>query len=126
MYCHEHAGPDMVNFSVVNKCSNEGCERDYEFLVDDRKLCLEHAPQEFEVNIKRQCKWCDLVDSRFVCRECVQNSNKKEWAVVRHLRRTINTDFEHDSNRMLQGCSKRRPDAFFDLRREQRGPFLGG
>ena len=41
--------------------------------------------------------------------------NKKEWAIVRHLRKTIDTSFEYNSSKMLQGCSKKRPDVYFDL-----------
>ena len=41
--------------------------------------------------------------------------NKKEWSIVRYLRKSIDTNFIYNSSEMLQGCSKRRPDLFFDL-----------
>jgi hypothetical protein len=41
--------------------------------------------------------------------------NKKEWAIVRYLRKVIDTKFEYNSSKMLQGCSKKRPDIYFDL-----------
>jgi len=41
--------------------------------------------------------------------------NKKEWAVVRYLRKVIDTKFEYNTNNMLMGCSKKRPDIYFEL-----------
>ena len=41
--------------------------------------------------------------------------NKKEWAIVRYLRKVIDTKFEYNSSKMLQGCSKKRPDIYFEL-----------
>jgi len=41
--------------------------------------------------------------------------NKKEWGIVRHLRKKIDTKFEYNSSKMLQGCSKKRPDVYFEL-----------
>lgn len=35
--------------------------------------------------------------------------------VVRYIRKNISTRFEYDTSNMLNGCSKRRPDIFFDL-----------
>jgi very-short-patch-repair endonuclease len=67
-------------------------------------------------SIKRMCKYCDILeDCNFVCAECRKNSCKKEWAIVRHLRSVIHTPFEFNSSKMLQGCSKKRPDVYFDL-----------
>lgn len=40
---------------------------------------------------------------------------KKEWAIVRYLRKSIDTKFEYNSSKMLQGCSKKRPDVYFEL-----------
>lgn len=45
----------------------------------------------------------------------MQISTKKEWAIVRYLRKNINTKFEYNTNKMLQGCSKKRPDVYFEL-----------
>lgn len=41
--------------------------------------------------------------------------NKKEWSIVRYLRKIIDTPFEYNSSKMLQGCSKKRPDIYFEL-----------
>ena len=66
--------------------------------------------------VKRLCKYCDIKeDATFVCKDCKKIQNKKEWAIVRHLRKSIDTIFEYNSSKMLQGCSKKRPDIFFDL-----------
>lgn len=53
--------------------------------------------------------------STYICNNCKKISHKKEWYVVQHLRRNINTPFEYDSSKMLNGCSKKRPDVYFDL-----------
>jgi len=36
-------------------------------------------------------------------------------AIVRYLRKKIDTKFEYNSSKMLQGCSKKRPDIYFEL-----------
>ena len=66
--------------------------------------------------VKRLCKYCDIKDeSSYVCKDCKKIQNKKEWAIVRHLRKVIDTKFEYNSSKMLQGCSKKRPDIYFEL-----------
>ncbi len=37
--------------------------------------------------------------------------------IVRYLRNNINTKFEYNSSKILNGCSKKRPDVFFDLQK---------
>jgi hypothetical protein len=106
----------MIDLILERGCSHDGCFEEYDFIVYEKKLCLNHSPNEYKINIKRLCKYCDIEeDSDFICKECKLISNKKEWAVVRHLRKNIITKFTHDSSIMLNGCSKRRPDVFFDL-----------
>ena len=104
-YCMDHKQDEMINLELENKCSVPECEKEHEFIIDNNKFCLEHAPENYETIIKRLCKNCKKV------------SNKKEWAVVRHLRKTIDTKFEYNSSKMLQGCSKKRPDIYFELPR---------
>jgi hypothetical protein len=66
--------------------------------------------------VKRLCRYCDIKEeSKFICKDCHKIQNKKEWAIVRHLRKTIDTKFEYNSSKMLQGCSKKRPDVYFEL-----------
>jgi very-short-patch-repair endonuclease len=106
----------MINLVLENKCSVLDCNDEYEFIVSNDKYCNKHVPEEYEINIKRLCKYCDIREnSTHICKDCKQISSKKEWAVVRHLRKTIDTKFEYNSSKMLQGCSKKRPDIYFEL-----------
>jgi len=115
-YCYEHKEPDMVNLVLENKCSILDCGNEYEFTIDGEKMCLTHAPEEYETNIKKLCKFCDIKEhSKHICNRCEKVQNKKEWAVVRYLRKTVDTKFEYNSSKMLQGCSKKRPDVYFEL-----------
>ena len=118
-FCIEHKKENMINLILENKCCIPECQNEYEFIVNDEKLCLKHSPNEYEASVKRLCKWCDCYENpdvtSYVCKSCKKISNKKEWAIVRHLRKTIDTKFEYNSSKMLQGCSKKRPDIYFDL-----------
>ena len=116
-YCFKHKKLDMVNLILENKCSILDCDKDHEIIVDNIKYCTEHLPDKNMLNgVKRLCKYCDILeDCKYVCKDCQKIQNKKEWAIVRHLRKTIDTQFEYNSSKMLQGCSKKRPDIFFEL-----------
>ena len=115
--CALHKTFSMVNLFLAGKCDVLDCEKAYEVLVGGTKYCLLHSPDpQHSITVKRLCRYCDIKEaSRYVCRDCKQISCKKEWAVVRHLRRSVTTRFEYNSSRMLNGCSKKRPDVFFDL-----------
>ena len=77
---------------------------------------LESVIKNAIIGIKRLCKYCDIKEeSKFICKDCKKIQNKKEWAIVRHLRKVIDTKFEYNSSKMLQGCSKKRPDVYFEL-----------
>ena len=86
-------------------------------MFKDSKYCLEHCPDDnIETTIKRLCKYCDIKEnSKYICNECKKVMNKKEWSIVRYLRKIIDTPFEYNSSKMLQGCSKKRPDIYFEL-----------
>jgi len=115
-HCNDHKQPNMINLILESKCATQECNNEYEFIIDNIKCCLEHSPKEYLINIKKLCKYCDMEEtSKYVCKECKEHSNKKEWAIIRHLRKNIDTKFEHNSSSMLQGCSKKRPDVFFEL-----------
>jgi Fe-S cluster biosynthesis and repair protein YggX len=118
-FCKEHKLINHINLVLENKCSIKDCENEYEFIIDNIKKCFKHAPKEYEINIKRLCKFCDLGEvfekSDYICDEHKAQANKKEWTVVRYLKKNINTKFIFNSNVMLNGCSKRRPDVFFEL-----------
>ena len=107
----------MINIILNNKCCVLDCENDYEIIgSNNEKFCLKHSDKSLEISIKRLCKYCDIEqNSKYICNSCKQISSKKEWAVVRYLRKTIDTKFQYNSSKMLQGCSKKRPDVYFDL-----------
>ena len=116
-FCLEHKQLDMINLVLENKCCVIDCDNEYNHLIDSNKYCNTHIPtEEYGTIIKRLCKYCDIKeDSTFVCKDCKKIQNKKEWAIVRYLRKAIDTKFEYNSSKMLQGCSKKRPDIYFEL-----------
>jgi hypothetical protein len=116
-YCINHKLNNMINLVLENKCCVLECDNEYEFLDDNIKYCKDHHPDKNILDkVKRLCKYCDIKEEcDFVCKECKKIQNKKEWAVVRYLRKMINTKFEYNSSKMLQGCSKKRPDIYFEL-----------
>jgi len=115
-FCTKHKKNDMINLVLENKCSIPECQNEYEFIVDNEKVCLSHSPENYETNIKRLCKYCDIKeDSKYICKRCKQIQNKKEWAIVRYLKKIIDTPFIYNSNKMLQECSKKRPDIYYEL-----------
>ena len=116
-YCASHQKPNMVNIQVENTCIIDGCTLEYDYIVDENKYCSTHVPNKsYNINLKRLCKYCDILEeSKYVCKECRKIQNKKEWAIVRYLRKAIDTSFEYNTSKMLNGCSKRRPDIYFEL-----------
>jgi hypothetical protein len=106
----------MINLVLENKCSVLDCDEEYNLVLDTIKYCNNHIPEDSLIKVKRLCKYCDIKEkSDFVCKDCKKIQNKKEWAVVRYLRKAIDTKFEYNSSKMLQGCSKKRPDIYFEL-----------
>ena len=95
----------------------------YEFVVESetgtgaaaaRKVCFAHAPPQYEIALKRMCKYCDIrEDVPLVCVSCRQRMHKKEHAVVRHLRRTIDAPFIYDESPGFE-CTRKRPDIRFE------------
>ena len=116
-YCYQHKQPYMINLILENKCHILDCNDEYCNIIDNIKYCNKHIPVEkYGMVVKRLCKYCDIMDeSLYVCKDCKKIQNKKEWAIVRHLRKVIKTPFEYNSSKMLQGCSRKRPDVFFEL-----------
>lgn len=41
--------------------------------------------------------------------------NKKEWAVVRYIKKNLKIPFKHNTSEPVKECSNRRPDIFFEL-----------
>jgi hypothetical protein len=116
-FCLEHKQINMINLILENKCCILDCDNEYYHIINNNKYCNIHIPSEdYGIIIKRLCKYCDITDNtEFICKECKQIQNKKEWAIVRYLRKVIDTKFEYNSSKMLQGCSKKRPDIYFEL-----------
>jgi len=115
MYCEIHAKDDMIDLILENEC--EECENEHTHIYGNVKYCNDHLPSDSHLlTVKRICKYCDIrEESEYICNDCKKVLHKKEWAVVRYLRKMIKTPFEYDTSKPLQGCSKRRPDIFFDL-----------
>lgn len=114
-FCYEHKQPNHVNLILYNKCSILDCENEFTFTLENIKYCMEHCPDS-KLQEKRKCKFCDIMDSsKWICNDCKKIRNKKEWSIVRYLRKVIDTPFEYNSSKMLQGCSKKRPDIYFEL-----------
>jgi len=108
----------MINLVLENKCSVLDCDEEYNLVLETVKYCDKHSPEDSLIKVKRLCKYCDIKEnSDFVCKDCKKIQNKKEWAIVRYLRKAIDTQFEYNSSKMLQGCSKKRPDIYFELNR---------
>jgi hypothetical protein len=115
-FCNIHKQPNMINLVLANKCSILDCNDEYTQILDDIKYCNKHIPEDSLTKVKRLCKYCDIKENTdYVCKDCKKIQNKKEWAIVRYLRKVINTKFEYNSSKMLQGCSKKRPDIYFEL-----------
>ena len=123
-FCSDHKPEGYVDVRREKLCGHDGCPDDYDLvyettddqgLVEQHKVCLAHAPPGYEASIKRLCKYCDIRDDvPFVCRSCRQRSHKKEYAVVRHLRRTIDVPFKYDESPGFE-CTRKRPDIRFEM-----------
>jgi len=119
LYCFVHKKENMI-FIRKKKCIYKGCLKIPIFNLSNETeglYCSKHKNKNM-INIKnkRLCKYCDIKEeSNFICKECQKIKNKKEWSIVRYLRKVIDTKFEYNSSKMLQGCSKKRPDIYFEL-----------
>ena len=115
-FCLKHKKSNMINLVLENKCSILECNEEYNHSIENTKYCNTHIPEKSLIIIKRLCKFCDIKEeSKYICKDCKKIQNKKEWAIVRYLRKIIDTKFEYNSSKMLQGCSKKRPDIYFEL-----------
>ena len=122
-FCGAHKPEGYADVYAERRCQYDGCTEDYDLvyettddqgLVEHHKVCLAHAPRGYEDTLKRMCKYCDIrEDVPFVCRSCKQRSHKKEHAVVRHLRRTVDAPFRYDESPGFE-CTRKRPDIRFE------------
>jgi hypothetical protein len=123
-FCSDHKPEGYADVHKERRCQYDGCTADYDLvyettddqgLVEQRGVCLAHAPPGYEETLKRMCKYCDIrEDVPFVCRSCKQRSHKKEHAVVRHLRRTVDVPFKYDESPGFE-CTRKRPDIRFEM-----------
>lgn len=117
-YCdnHKDVEPNLINLYIENKCSVKDCENEYEYFINNTKYCSGCIPKDCIDKIKRTCKYCELDDnSDYICKDCNKHCHKKEWQVVRYIKRNIEQTFIHDSSQMLNNFSKKRPDIFFEF-----------
>lgn len=116
-FCHIHKKENMIDLILENKCHTKNCNNEHDFIVKGIKYCHIHHPDPKLLNsVKRICKYCDIEEnSTYICNDCKLMTNKKEWSIIRYLRKNIDTDFVYNSSKMLQNCSKKRPDAYFEL-----------
>lgn len=115
-FCVKHKLSDMINLDIENKCSNQNCSKEYEFVISNIKYCLEHYPNDsYETIIKKKCRICDIEEkSNYICNDCKKISNKKEWSIIRFIKKNIDEKFYHNSSVPVNECSKKRPDVFFE------------
>ena len=71
MWCKEHKQPHHTIASLEMKCSVEVCDNVYDFIVENKKYCNEHTPNNnFKIILKRKRKRDDLEESsEFVCNQ---------------------------------------------------------
>jgi len=117
IYCKSHKEPNMINLILENKCSILDCNNEFDVKFNNDKYCLKHCPDNnMEISIKKLCKYCDLTEeSKYICKNCEKIKNKKEWGIIRYIRKEISNPFIYNSSKMLQGCSKKRPYVYFEL-----------
>ncbi len=114
LFCSKHKSIDMIS-PPEYQCSK--CFNKFDIVVNNVKFCLACEPDNTtEIIIKQKCKYCDIEPkSNFVCHDCLQNKCKKEIMVMQFIRDHISAKFVYNSSSMLDNCSKKRPDLFFDL-----------
>ena len=90
-WCARHKPDTAVDVAKERRCVE--CAEDYVFIVDTKKYCSDHCPESSYLDMtKRLCKFCDIRErSTWVCVECRRTQHMKEWAVVRELRRRVDT-----------------------------------
>jgi hypothetical protein len=131
-FCAKHKEEGMVDVTNI-KCNHPDCNKQANFnnLGEKRgKFCAEHKEKGMVDITHTKCKsdWCDtLVTKKYegYCLYCfvnmfpekpiTRNYKTKEYAVVEFIKSKFpNLDIVSDK-KILNGCSKRRPDIFVDL-----------
>lgn len=116
--CSDHADIAIhIDLIADSKCSETGCNVDFDYISSKTKYCMEHCPLDASKmeTLKRICQICDQSEkSPYICKACNIIKNKKEWSVVQFLRRNVKTSFSHDE-RLYGMCGNRRPDIHYKL-----------
>ena len=120
-HCETHKKPDQVCIAELSKCVN--CPKSWAALHNNKKYCLDCCPcKKTVIHVGKICVTCNPeyyeFDKTSVCKGCIQNkhaSHIREWIVMKHLTKTIDTPFIHD--KAVGECTKKRPDAMFELLR---------
>lgn len=101
----------------TKKCSIPECNNEYEYTFVGVNFCSTHfSNKKFDIVQKKKCMYCDIEEeSTYVCSDCKAIKNKKEYAIVRYLKTKIKEDFKYNSSKVLNGCSRKRPDIFFEF-----------
>lgn len=132
LYCVEHKLEGMV--CVVSKtCEYEGCRTIPIFNImgeKNGKFCAKHKTEEMVDVVNKTCKneWCNTgvkdkyegyclycYVNKFPDRPVSRNYKKKEFAVVEFVTKTFPNFAWISDKRVVDGCSKRRPDLLLDL-----------
>ena len=132
-YCILHFKDNMIiTRKIFNKCSNYLCINKSIYNYSNQiksKYCEEHKRRNM-IKIEKDkiienkkdkidlCKYCDIDFSiENVCDRCLKIKNKKEFMIVREIKKNIKNKFIHNKANVLDvKCSDyKRPDIIFEL-----------
>ena len=132
LYCYEHKKDDMMNVKA-KKCIYPNCKIIACYNVEGKKsglYCVEHKKENMINVTNNTCKsdWCKtLVEEKYdgYCLFCYinlfpdkpvsRNYKTKEYSVVEFVKSKFHDYTWISDKKIVDGCSKRRPDLFLDL-----------
>lgn len=115
--CDYHKELNMVDLDKENKCSIINCSEKFTgTLINNIKYCKLHIPSNIMDVMQNKCSICDIrQNSNYICDNCKKINTKTEYGIVREIKRNIKLKSIDNSSKMLNGCSKRRPDVYYEL-----------
>jgi hypothetical protein len=132
LYCAKHKLDGMIGI-FIRRCIYEGCKTSAYFNIEGNKIplyCSQHKSQDMINIVAKRCKTnlCyTLVTKKYdgYCLYCYihlfpdtplsRNYKTKESAVTTFIKKN-NPDYDFQiDKKILDGCSKRRPDLLLDL-----------
>jgi hypothetical protein len=133
-FCVEHKLEAMVNIrcrktptvrTLCHSCSGEHgnvwgtystVDTDGSFAGTWLPFCMTCYPDRAVVaSLNRECRYCDIAETVFVCSDCRRRNHRKEYEVLRELRKHVNLQAVADRRVSgEEGCSNRRPDVFYE------------